>query len=371
MRARLARGWMAAATGLRGFVTWWLGELAGMLPSRLAETMRRRGQRIVLETTAEDRLTVFREVRGQRGALGSLDLAPRSDPAGRLAALLRERRRGPGPGGGAPLCLRLTGLRPLRATLSLPLAAEENLREAILFELDRAIPLRAAEVWFGYAIGRRDRTARRIQIAVTAVRRAAVDTWLARLGAVGIVPDEVVAPGGADAPDQVLLVDRLAPPGPARRRRLRLALGVLAGGLALAAALLPLVRAEREQALLARRIAAARHAAETARQLRLRIEAADAASRFLRQRKQAAPPQSVVLAALARILPDGTWLTTLRIDRRDVRLTGFSHASSALIGRLERSGLFHDTRFAAPTTQDSATGLESFSIATTIRSGGG
>jgi general secretion pathway protein L len=369
MKALIAQAATAATARLRAFFAWWLGELAGMLPAGLGALLRRGGQRVVLEL-AGGRIEVLHRVRGRNAVLGSVDLAADHDAHGTLAALLRAARLQVRPGGSSvPVCLRLADAHPLGVTLPLPLAAEENLRDAILFELDRAIPLRSSEVCFGYAVNERDRAARRLVVGVVVVRKSAVDAALAQLAAIGVVPDRVVVAGSGEAPDCDLHLDRAAPRTTARRRRLRLALGLVAVALGVYATILPIRRAERREAVLDQRVAAATRAVDAAQRLRRRIAASDAASRFLLDRKRTTPPLSVVLAALARILPDDTWVEELRIREHDVRLTGFSHASSSLIGLLEASPLFHDTRFAAPTTRDSQTGVENFSISTRIRSG--
>jgi general secretion pathway protein L len=61
-------------------------------------------------------------------------------------------------------------------------------------------------------------------------------------------------------------------------------------------------------------------------------------------------PKVVMLEALTRVLPDGTWLQRLEINNDDLRLVGQSRDAAALIALLETSPFFKNVRLAAPVT---------------------
>ena len=71
----------------------------------------------------------------------------------------------------------------MHKTLDLPLAAAENLREVLTFEMDRQTPFTADQVYFDYQIVQRDNTNGRISVEMTAVHRADVDTAIQRAAA--------------------------------------------------------------------------------------------------------------------------------------------------------------------------------------------
>ena len=71
----------------------------------------------------------------------------------------------------------------------------------------------------------------------------------------------------------------------------------------------------------------------------------------LERRKQEGASSVLALEVLARILPDHTHLTELQFDGPKIRLVGLTADAPALIGLLERSGLFAHASFFAPTTK--------------------
>jgi general secretion pathway protein L len=59
----------------------------------------------------------------------------------------------------------------------------------------------------------------------------------------------------------------------------------------------------------------------------------------------------VVVEALARALPDTSYLTELNLERATLRIVGRADDAPALIALLERSGHLKDVHFFAPTTR--------------------
>lgn len=349
----------------RRFFAWWFGELAALAGHRpgSAAAFRARHLRIDLDgTTAR----VFDQTRGQARPIGQFRLGDIDASRPLLAAAAA--RRG---GGQVPVLVRLAGARPIEKRLTLPLAAEENLREAASFELDRALPLRAGDLVFGYEVAGRDSAARQVSLRVVAARRDLVAPVLERLATHGIAPSRVELIG-EDAPVAAcdILPGDAARGMPAGRPRPTIALWTLATGLAVTAAVLPIYRLQREVDALSAQVAGVRAAAADVQRLRAAIAASDQTARFLIERRQAAPRISQVLNDVARILPDDTWLRELRVTGTEVDLAGYSHASATLIGLLDRGGYFHGTEFRSPTMRDSKSGRETFQIATKIREAG-
>lgn len=61
-------------------------------------------------------------------------------------------------------------------------------------------------------------------------------------------------------------------------------------------------------------------------------------------------PKVIILEALTRALPDGTWLQRLEINNDNLRIVGQSRDAAALIALLEASPFFSAVRLAAPVT---------------------
>jgi general secretion pathway protein L len=87
-------------------------------------------------------------------------------------------------------------------------------------------------------------------------------------------------------------------------------------------------------------------------------------------RLRAAPLRVAVLADLARILPDGTWVTELTIEGDKLRLEGFSRSASDLIALFDRSNRFANAQFTAPLTRESQAKVERFDLALDIKQAG-
>jgi general secretion pathway protein L len=72
---------------------------------------------------------------------------------------------------------------------------------------------------------------------------------------------------------------------------------------------------------------------------------------LLAKRKQTGPSSVVVLEALSLALPDGTYVTELRIDGDKVQVVGMTQDAPSLIRLIERSPQFARATFFAPTTR--------------------
>lgn len=73
----------------------------------------------------------------------------------------------------------------------------------------------------------------------------------------------------------------------------------------------------------------------------------------------------LTIADLTGLLPDGTFLTDLEIDGKNVSISGYSKSASSLIGGLQESGLFAEVRFSSSVTKAIDADGDRFSIAMT------
>lgn len=304
-------------------LSWWLGELAAMLPARLRD--RRIQRQAVLLTAAEAVVT-------RDGAeLGRFH--DRRDLARALAG---------------PVALRLPPGRAVRRMVPLPAAAEDNLRQVLAFEMDRQTPWAAADVVYACRVVAREPARRRIEAEMVVAPRVVVEEALALARRWGVTPDTVeageAAAGGLD----------LLPPGSRRRRdwagRLSAAVVALAV-LGVAAAGLAGIDRRRDAA-----------------QLR-RLDREDADARFLASRKSAFPPMVAVIDELTRVLPDNAWIGQLEVAGGGIEVIGWSPSATEVVRRMEEAALFHHAEFRSPLLPDPGQGMERFHVAARLAGG--
>ena len=235
--------------------------------------------------------------------------------------------------------------------LDFPKQAEDFLDGMIRTQIDRLTPWSADDAAFGWSpplpIGQE-----RIELTLAATSRQEIEPLVqvvTNLGAQSFVAF-AVPPATGDASATIAVVDQTL--GSAARRGfdtpriLRTAL--LSSGAAAAVALLAAAYVgdslDTEQQQLMRRISERRAA------LRL---GPDGNSTFglLAKRKQTTPSSVVVLEALSKALPDGTYVSELRIDGDKVQVVGMTQDAPSLIRLIEKSPQFARATFFAPTTR--------------------
>jgi general secretion pathway protein L len=260
--------------------------------------------------------------------------------AGRLAGRLRARLRA---------CRRILLLVPpawvLRRVLRLPEAAAARLEDVLAFELEAQLPLRLEEVLWQARILRRLPDLGRIEVEVAVLPRHLVAPIAARLREAGVAAPILACTAPGEWP--ALALDPLAPVPRDWRALAAPAFAALATMLALHLGLAAHRDALARAAALEARAAAARQRAAATEALEREVVAL---RRWLDEAAalRGRPPAVAVLEEAARRLPDGAWLTELRLDGDALRLTGHAAAPDALIAQLGAAPIFREVRFAAP-----------------------
>jgi general secretion pathway protein L len=348
----------------RGFFDWWFGELGRFVPPPLRRRFGRNGHRgglVLALGPAEVALT--NEQGGRVRKLALVDPAA-GDARQRLAAALR---RGAFSWRKPSVCLRLPASAALRNTITLPLAAEANLREVVSYELDRLTPFRAQDVHFAPRVVSREIATHRLRIELTIMSRDAVNAALAAARGLGFAPDRVEIGGGdSTRPPSPLVIEDDAPPARRLGRGLNVALGAAVLVLAAIAVYIPYQTSEVRTALLESQLAEVRKKSIELKRVTDEIAALREDGGFLVDRKRRAPNVSEILAAITKVMPDETWLVEFQLAAAELQLAGFSASASDLIGYLEHTPIFRNTAFRSPVTQDPASQRERFHIAARV-----
>lgn len=350
-----------AASPLSRFLTWWGHELVGLLPARVRALLAERRDEVLLGLDAG---SLWLERRGRR-----VLERQRFDRAGdtvelraALAAATRDDEQPP------RVLLALPASRVLRRPLSLPAAAEQNLRQVLAFEMDRQTPFRADQVYYDCRVAGRDEATRTLAVELAAVPRAALDPDLAALGELGIALDGVDMAGADGRAEGFNLL-------PAERRAVRRNVW-LQVNLALGAAvvvLLGVVMAQsvgnREQALAALRedTTARRDAAREVAALRNELKTAVEGANFLAERRRARPPISDLMLDATERLGNDTWLQRLSLNGDQLQLQGQSREAAGLITILQQSPMMEAPALQGAITPDARSGKEQFLIQARVK----
>lgn len=335
------------------FWRWWRDGLLAWLPAGVRRWRAGSARRLVL--AMEDGAWVLtREEIGQVRELDRMD--PSSPDWKALAGWFRTEKP-------REWVVRFPASQALNRVLTLPLAAEKNLRQVTGFEMDRLTPFSAAQVYYDAAVLERHPESRRLRVELTALPRSAVEPALAELQQQGLSPDALEVAG-----DRRL---NLLPPEQRPRRglwgrRWRAAVISISLLLVAAAALLPIWQ-QRVLVLEALdRVGQAQKAAKQALNLRDQLDKTLETSRMLARKKQSIPARVDLLRELTAILPDDTWVDRLQIKGDSVQIIGQSGKASALIGIVEASKLFNGAAFTSPVTTDPRTGKERFMLSARV-----
>jgi general secretion pathway protein L len=346
-----------------GFFTWWFAELAACLPSGVRRLFRR--PPTIFAIGMSDDAVELRLLNGSgwrdlgRVLLHSLDA---SEPRRAFAAAVREvnLRR-------AEIVVELPADRVLQRIVDLPMAASENLREVISFEMDRNTPFRADEVAFDYRVIGTDLIAKRIAIDLTVVPRTLIERAVTVAENLGVTPDRVATIDSGMAGSAMNLLPSAERNDHGRSApRLSISLTIVAFVLAAAAAYLPLHEKRQTLADYEAQLAKSRPAALEADALKKQVAAALERTRFLVDRRLSTPTTAALLNDVSERLPDDTWLIQMRVNGNQLMLSGYSPMAASLVAILEDSPMLSEVRFSSPVTVDTRVGHERFNLSAVL-----
>ena len=357
----------AQRTGATGFLRWWAAELAPLVPAPARGAVARRRLRPVV-AFGGDTATLWRPVT-REGAVAMervADVALEGDPAAVAAAghhaIASIARVAYGGVTGTPrVRIAIPASAVLRRTLALPSAVEENLRQAIGYELDRLTPFKADELYYDAVIASRDASRGTIAVDFAAVRRPVVDAAIAHVAGWGaevhsVSPDDP----STSSPSRLNLMPDESRVAPAPWKRWQFWAPLAGLALVAAVAVVLPVWQKRDYAIaVINKADAARQQAAVSERLRAELERAAADYNFALERKYAWPPIVRVLDTVTRALPDDTWLTQLEIRTlpkgrerdREIVMRGESANAGRLIPVLEETGIVAQVAPRSPTTK--------------------
>lgn len=291
----------------------------------------------------------------QEGRRGAQVLAQADALGGIPEGLLRSRA-----GRAKRRILRLADDQVLSGRLTVPMAAEANLRQVVGFELDRLTPFAAPELHFNVRISERLAADKRLVVRFIAVPRARLDALLVDLRARGFAPDAVDTQADADR------INLLPAHATARRglfgRFVNALVWLVILGLLGAVLMLPLVQYRERVIARMQEVNRLKPEADAVFVLRDQVDQLADSSGFLRRKQAEHVPPLDVIRELTERIPQDTWIEVLDLRSGTAHLRGFSPEAASLIPLLEASPLLRDVQFQSPVLAEPTTGMERFYI---------
>lgn len=250
----------------------------------------------------------------------------------------------------ATVVLRPPPAALLERQVALPLAAEREPDRVLHYEMDRVTPFGSDEVFWTWAVERRDLAQRRVHLRLSLVPKAGLLPTIEALARAGAAPAVLEAAAAAGPARRI----GLRPADSRSRRWRRRALAASAAGcaaLAVAAAVLPFVLQSVERGAVDRQVASLRAPVAQVEALRHRLAAAAAGTDVIAAERARVGDPLQVLAAITEILPDDTFLTDLTLRGGKLEMTGQSAAAARLIASLSGDALIRNPAFTAPVTR--------------------
>lgn len=336
---------------------WWIDELRGVWDHSFLKNFGKEADLPVVTLAANGTLEVP-EVMPERPAADMLGKLPGIAALMGRAALAR------------PVTLQLSPRHFLHCQLELPTVTSRVLPNLLKFEIERHTPLALSDTCFGYRIIGRNRLTNRMTVDLFVAKLRAVNHAAEAAQDRGLRIARLVAlePGGT-AVDMPEFGAQL--PAIHLDHHGRLA-AVLAG---VAVVLLALTawsysaREDRLNAALQDEMVAAQDKAE-------RIEALSHHEAMLEhglhglEKRKADTAITPILEAVAKVLPDDSWLNGTEVEGTTVTLSGFSGAAFKLPAIFNASGLFANARLLGPVEHDAGDPADRFDMAADYRAPG-
>lgn len=339
------------------FLDWWCQQLRDLVPRHWrGRDPAQAGLFVTLDSLPADthatvRLSLRRK--GHENELGRFVL----DAAGTRAAL----RVIAASGRTGPVVLVLPQTALLDREVVLPLAAERDPERVLHYEMDRITPFTADEVFWSWAVERRDRALGRLHLRLLLAPKASLQDLFATLTRIGAPPSalEGRTPGGSNR--QIRLG---RPPSRSERWRRRALVAGATGcaGLAVVAGVQPFVHQSLVRNDIEARIAALRPRVEQAEAMRRHIAATKAGGDVLAAERARVGDALQAIAVVTDLLPDDTYLTDFVLRERKLTLSGESTAAAKLIVALSADAMIRNAAFAAPVTRGENSHADLFSI---------
>ena len=345
------------------FFRWWKGELAFLVPQKFRNLGGGAREQIFLRIQGAHYQLLEKTATGEKElAIFSLDKGGKQ----LLERLFQEHPRLRS----ADIILELNQRQGLKKTISLPVATEENLRQVIVYELDRYTPFTEEQIYYDLNILGKNKEGSQINVELICAPKWRLESLLQDIDALGIELSAVRYQESGHVDDAAVHYNLL--PEDFRRRENKapriasLVFSVFLILLLIGVFNYPLWVGSQVVADLNEKVGIAAKKVQQIEKIRKEAGLLVADAQTVLTVKETELSIVKALQELTHLLPDDTSLKRFQYRDKRLQMQGLSPSASALIGTIEDSPLFSNTRFVSPVTQDRMSGLERFQIATDV-----
>ncbi len=288
------------------------------------------------------------------------------------AVQLAEASRDPG----KPLYVYLDPAAVLSREITMPMAVEPDLVNALNYELDRLMPYTPEQVYVGHSVTSRNQDTGKLKVRLFVVERNYLDAWLGKIldlgfNVSGVYPlpettDTNSPSSDLPAPTLNLLPTTADRQGERNLNPIQRALLVLAVILAAAVVLAPVYLIEREIRDTHNTIAGIENRAKNVMVKKSNLISYLDTRDALVARKTDALPRLGILKTLTETIPEDTWVNRLSIETDKITLYGESDKAAMMIELLESQPEFSSVEFGSPITKNVRSGKEKFQLRAVI-----
>ena len=344
---------------LQDFINWWITGLTYLLPVSFCNVIAPPTDRITISFDG-DRI-IFRHYRGHSlNIISERSCLTENDDIEKALTqewLTKKSKAEP------EIILLVADEKVLRKTILLPLAALENLREILGFEMDRQTPFLVEQVYFDYLLEENGEGNNQLKVQLFASPKEHIDQMLRLLDSWHIKPNVInVIDPEINISSLNLLPAEKRNTDSNRANKLTLLLVITAFCLFLAVLYVPLIKQDDLLNQLEIEISNSRDVVTKLKDLKLQKDALFDKASFLDSKHNDYIPVIDVLNELTRIIPDDTWLIRFSLSNGEIQLQGESSIASSMIQSIESSDILTDVKFRSPVINNEATRKDKFNI---------
>jgi general secretion pathway protein L len=335
---------------------WWLSEFLALLPQAFLKSLV--SSRLTLLLRPSEAITEIAVMASEKRVLQETIPADASEKEFRhlrdvIGAATRRKR------------FDVIGIIPkgqcLARPLTLPLAAEAHLDEAVRYQIERVSPFKADNTLYDIKQLEGNRAANELRLKLSIVSKASVAELEKRTANLGFRIDHfaIEAPDGGALETLAFKSDLTSRTKMPLEAKAFLAAAFL---LAVSLALAPVAGKWQHAKALEREVSILKPKAEQVLKLQSERDKILARRAQMIGLKKAALPPVAILSRLSELLDDQTFLFDMRMDRGAITISGLSIDASKLAQRLGTIEVFKSVKFSGPVTRDVQSARDRFTL---------